>query len=188
MIFTKTALNGVLIIKPITFQDNRGHFFESYNEITFSKSGIQHNFVQENQSFSSYGVIRGLHAQNNQHAQAKLVRVIYGKVLDVVVDIRKNSPTFGKHISIELSQENNLQLLIPRGFLHGFSVLSETAIFSYKCDNFYNKSAECGVRYDDPSIDIDWKIPKNKIQVSEKDILMGGLQEITPYIEGEIYV
>lgn len=169
MNFIKTDLEGVLVIEPKIFEDERGYFFESYNETEFIKNGITNHFVQDNQSKSSYGVIRGLHCQLGEHAQAKLIRVLQGKVLDVAVDIRPNSKTFGKYIAIELSDENNWQLFIPRGLLHGFSVLSQTAVFAYKCDNFYCKDAEFGVCYDDPDIGIDWKIPKDKVISSKKD-------------------
>ena len=134
--------------------------------------------MQDNQSKSVYGVIRGLHCQLGEHAQAKLVRVLEGKVLDVAVDIRKNSQTFGKYVAVELSAENKRQLFIPRGFLHGFSVLSETAVFAYKCDNIYCKEAEFGIRYDDPEIDIDWKIPADKVITSEKDRIAKGLKDV----------
>jgi len=178
MNFIKTAIDGVIIVEPKIFQDARGYFFESYNEATFVQNGITNRFVQDNQSKSSYGVIRGLHCQLGEHAQAKLVRVLQGKVLDVAVDIRKDSPTFGKHVAVELSDENQRQLFIPRGFLHGFSVLSETAVFAYKCDNFYCKEAEFGIRYDDAEIGIDWKIPTDKIITSEKDRLANKLKDI----------
>ncbi len=178
MNFIKTAIDGVIIVEPRIFEDDRGYFFESYNQAEFLQNGISNVFVQDNQSKSCYGVIRGLHCQLGQHAQAKLVRVLEGKVLDVAVDIRKNSPTFGQHIAVELSAENKRQLFIPRGFLHGFSVLSETAIFAYKCDNLYHKEAEFGIRYDDPQIAIDWKIPPEKIITSEKDRLANSLKDI----------
>ena len=142
MKFIKTDIDGVVIIEPKVFEDNRGYFFESYNETEFNNNGITAKFVQDNQSKSSYGVIRGLHCQLGEHAQAKLVRVLKGKVLDVAVDARKNSSTYGKHVAVELSDENKRQLFIPRGFLHGFSVLSEEAVFAYKCDNTYCKEAE----------------------------------------------
>ena len=170
MNFIKTKIEGVFICEPKIFQDERGYFFESYNEKLFQQNGIANNFVQDNQSKSSYGVVRGLHCQTGDHAQAKLVRVLFGCVLDVAVDIRKGSNTFGQYVAVELSAGNNRQLFIPRGFLHGFSVLSETAIFSYKCDNFYCKDAEFGVRYDDPELGIDWGIPKDKMIVSGKDL------------------
>ena len=169
MNFIKTELDGCVIVEPAIFADERGYFFESYNEAEFFRNGITARFVQDNQSKSSYGVIRGLHCQLGEHAQAKLVRVLQGRVLDVAVDARKESPTFGRHIAVELSAENQRQLFIPRGFLHGFSVLRETAVFAYKCDNFYCKASEFGIRYDDKEIGIDWKIPADKVITSEKD-------------------
>ena len=178
MNFIKTELDGVVIVEPRVFEDERGYFFESYNEAEFIKNGITNKFVQDNQSKSSYGVIRGLHCQLGKHAQAKLVRVLEGKVLDVAVDVRKNSPTFGKHVAVELSADNKRQLFIPRGFLHGFSVLSETAVFAYKCDNLYCKAAEFGIRYDDEEIGIDWKVPADKVITSEKDRLANRLKDI----------
>lgn len=178
MNFIKTKLDGVIIVEPRVFEDERGYFFESYNEAEFIKNGIPNKFVQDNQSKSSYGVIRGLHCQLGEHAQAKLVRVLQGKVLDVAVDIRKNSPTFGQYVSVELSDENKRQLFIPRGFLHGFSVLSETAVFAYKCDNLYCKSAEFGIRYDDPEIGVDWGVPADRVVTSEKDRLANQLKDI----------
>lgn len=176
--FIKTELDGVYIIEPKIFEDARGYFFESYNEEEFIKNGIKNRFVQDNQSKSSYGVVRGLHCQLGEHAQAKLVRVLEGKVLDVAVDVRKGSPTFGKHVAVELSADNQRQLFIPRGFLHGFSVLSDTAIFAYKCDNFYCKAAEFGIRYDDEEIGVDWRVPEDKILTSEKDRLANKLKDI----------
>ncbi len=178
MNFIKTEIDGVFIIEPKVFEDARGYFFESYNEAEFIKNGISNRFVQDNQSKSSYGVIRGLHCQLGEHSQAKLVRVLKGRVLDVAVDIRRGSPTFGKHVAVELSDENNRQLFIPRHFLHGFSVLSEEAVFAYKCDNFYCKESEFGIRYDDPEIGIDWKIPAEKVITSEKDRLANKLKDI----------
>lgn len=169
MNFIETALEGVFIIEPKIFSDARGYFFESYNQSEFEKSGLYYNFVQDNQSKSSFGTIRGLHFQSGEFAQAKLVRVLQGKVLDVVVDLKLGSPTFGHHVSVELSDENNKQLLIPRGFGHGFSVLSDTAIFSYKCDNFYVPSSEGCVRFDDPDLAIDWQIDMEAVLISEKD-------------------
>jgi len=169
----ETGLKDCLIIKPRVFEDPRGYFFESFNKNTFEeKTGLSGNFVQDNQSFSSYGVIRGLHAQSGEFAQAKLVRVLKGEVLDVAVDARPGSPTYGKHISVKLSAENHLQLYVPRGFLHGFSVLSETAEFFYKCDNFYNKASELGVIYNDADLAIDWLIPADKAAVSDKDLIL----------------
>ncbi len=177
MTATETKLKGCFIIEPSVFQDDRGYFFESYNQQTFNNLiGKPVNFVQDNESFSSRGVIRGLHFQEGEFAQAKLVRVIKGSVLDVAVDIRKDSPTFGQHIAIELTEENKRQLFVPRGFAHGFSVLSDTAIFSYKCDNFYNKNAEAGILYNDQSLNIDWKIKPEEAQLSEKDIILPTLE------------
>ncbi|WP_096019878.1 dTDP-4-dehydrorhamnose 3,5-epimerase [Campylobacter lanienae] len=176
--FIKTEIDGVFVIEPKVFEDSRGYFFESYNEEEFIKNGITNRFVQDNQSKSSYGVIRGLHCQIGQHSQAKLIRVLAGNILDVAVDIRKGSPTFGKHIAIELSAQNQRQLFIPRDFLHGFSVLSQEAILSYKCDNLYCKEAEFGIRYDDPQIAIDWKIPAHEVIVSQKDLLSNSFKDI----------
>jgi len=170
MPFHKTNIPGLLIFEPKVFEDSRGYFFEAYNEQVFYNEGIDLRFVQDNQSKSSYGVIRGLHYQLHPYAQYKLVRTLEGTILDVAVDIRKGSPTFGKHFSIELSAENKKQLLIPAGFAHGFSVLSETAIVFYKCDKLYNKENEAGIRYNDVSLNIDWKIPAGKEIVSEKDL------------------
>ncbi|MFN8295310.1 MAG: dTDP-4-dehydrorhamnose 3,5-epimerase [Chitinophagales bacterium] len=164
-----TPLKDLYIIEPVVFTDNRGFFFESYNEAKLLEAGLNYNFIQDNHSKSSYGVLRGLHYQNNPYAQAKLVRVTQGKVLDVVVDIRKNSPTYLQHFSLELSDENKLQLLIPAGFAHGFVVLSDTCEFLYKCDNYYNKSSEGGIAYNDPALNIDWMIPEDDIILSEKD-------------------
>lgn len=178
MNFIKTAIEGVTIIEPKIFADERGYFFESYNETEFIKNGITNRFVQDNQSKSCYGVIRGLHCQLGEHSQAKLVRVLKGKVLDVAVDIRKGSPTFGKYVAVELSDENQRQLFIPRHFLHGFAVLSEEAIFAYKCDNLYCKESEFGIRYDDEEIGVDWGIPQDKIITSEKDRLANKLKDI----------
>lgn len=178
MNFIKTKIKDVIIVEPRIFNDERGYFFESYNQKAFKKGGIDCNFVQDNQSKSSYGVIRGLHCQLGEHAQAKLVRVLQGKVLDVAVDIRRNSPTFGQYVAVELSDENQRQLFIPRGFLHGFSVLSETAVFSYKVDNFYCKESEFGIRYDAPEFNIDWQIPKDKVITSEKDRIAHSLNDI----------
>ena len=166
---TKTAIDGVYIIEPQIFEDARGYFFESYNKEKLKEQGIDYDFIQDNQSKSSYGTVRGIHFQKGEYAQAKLVRVLEGKVLDVAVDLRKNSPTFGQYVSVELSAENNRQLMIPRGFGHGFSVLSETAIFAYKCDNVYCKAAEGGIRFNDPDIAVDWKIDEQDAILSDKD-------------------
>ena len=178
MNFIKTDIDGVIIVEPRIFPDSRGYFFESYNEQEFIKNGIPNRFVQDNQSKSSYGVVRGLHCQLGAHAQAKLVRVLQGKVLDVAVDVRRGSPTFGKHVAVELSDENMRQLFIPRDFLHGFSVLSDTAVFAYKVDNFYNKESEFGIRCDDPEINVNWRIPGNKIITSDKDRIANTLQDL----------
>ena len=178
MKFIKTNIEGVVIVEPTVYEDERGYFFESYNRAEFEANGICNEFVQDNQSKSRYGVIRGLHCQLGEHAQAKLVRVLSGKVLDVAVDIRKGSATFGKYVAVELSAENKRQLFIPRGFLHGFSVLSDEAVFAYKCDNFYCKKAEFGIRYDDEEIGVDWKIPIDKVVVSPKDCMANKLKDI----------
>ncbi|HEY4064511.1 MAG TPA: dTDP-4-dehydrorhamnose 3,5-epimerase [Puia sp.] len=170
MPFTTTRIPGLLLFEPAVYKDDRGYFFESYNEETFRKQGIDIRFVQDNQSFSTYGVIRGMHYQLDPHAQTKLIRVLQGKILDIAVDLRIGSPTYGQHMSIELSAENKLQFLIPRGFAHGFSVLSETAEVSYKCDGLYNKGSEGGIRYDDPALGIDWQVPADRAIVSPKDI------------------
>ncbi|PSK94439.1 dTDP-4-dehydrorhamnose 3,5-epimerase [Taibaiella chishuiensis] len=177
----ETKLKGCFIIEPQIFKDNRGYFFESFNEQKFeAATGHNGHFVQDNQSASSYGVIRGLHLQKGEHAQAKLVRVLEGKVLDVAVDLRPGSPTYGEWVAVELSAENNRQLYVPRGFGHGFSVLSETAVFAYKCDNGYNKEAEGGVQYNDPTLKIDWQIPAGKEVISEKDALLRPFSEFNP--------
>ena len=178
MNFIKTEIDGVFIIEPKVFEDARGYFFESYNEAEFIKNGISNRFVQDNQSKSSYGVIRGLHCQLGEHSQAKLVRVLKGRVLDVAVDIRRGSPTFGKHVAVELSDENKRCLLIPRGFAHGFSVLSEKAVFHYKCDAPWCKSAERGIRFDDPTLNIDWKVNLGMATVSDNDKELPFLQDI----------
>lgn len=169
----QTPIEDLLVITPNTFEDDRGYFFESYSEASFAKNGINLKFIQDNQSFSKHGVIRGLHFQAAPYAQAKLVRVLHGEILDVAVDIRKDSKTFGQHFSIVLSSENKKQLLVPKGFAHGFSVLSETAMVSYKVDEVYNKESESGIRYDDPFLAIDWKIDASKIIISEKDVVLG---------------
>ncbi len=173
----KTELKGCFILEPKVFQDYRGYFFESFNQQLINKlTNTSTNFVQDNESFSTKGVLRGLHYQIGEHAQAKLVRVVKGKVLDVAVDVRKDSGTFGKYISVELSEDNKRQLFVPRGFAHGFIVLSETAIFSYKCDNFYNKESEGGIIFNDSTLDINWQLPENEFLVSEKDILLPQLE------------
>ncbi len=164
-----TPLQDLFIVEPAVFADNRGFFYESYNAKKLQEAGQNYNFIQDNHSKSSYGVLRGLHYQNDPSAQTKLVRVTQGSVLDVVVDIRKGSPTFLHHFSLELSDENKLQLLIPRGFAHGFVVLSDTCEFLYKCDNYYDKASEGGIAYNDPTLNIDWRIPQQDIILSEKD-------------------
>ncbi len=173
----ETGIPNLLIIKPQKFSDPRGFFLESYNKEKYLNAGINYNFVQDNFSSSQYGVIRGLHYQLAPYSQAKLVQVIKGKIIDVVVDLRKESPTFGESYSIELSEENGLQLMIPRGFAHGFSVISKEALFTYKCDNLYNKDAERGIKYNDTSLGIDWKIPKKEAIISDKDILHPNFEE-----------
>jgi dTDP-4-dehydrorhamnose 3,5-epimerase len=170
MPFINTDLPGLMIFEPDVFEDQRGYFFESYNQRLFKDNGITNHFVQDNQSSSQYGVIRGLHYQLSPYAQAKLVRVLRGAILDVVVDIRKGSPGFGKIFSIELSDKNRKQLFIPAGFAHGFSVLSENAEVTYKCDKFYDKKSEAGIRYNDAELKINWRIPADKQIVSPRDI------------------
>ena len=170
MPFVPTTIPDLLIFEPSVYGDSRGHFFEAYNEKVFQQQGLHIKFVQDNQSQSSYGVIRGLHYQLPPFEQVKLVRVLQGRILDVAVDIRKGSPHFGKHFAIELSAENKKQLLVPAGFAHGFSVLSETATVLYKCDQFYSKESEGGIRYNDRSLNIDWKLPHDQAVISEKDL------------------
>ncbi|MBO6125743.1 MAG: dTDP-4-dehydrorhamnose 3,5-epimerase [Bacteroidaceae bacterium] len=165
----KTAIEGLLIIKPRVFEDARGYFFESFSQREFEEKVGKVTFVQDNESMSSYGVMRGLHFQYPPYTQSKLVRCVRGAVLDVAVDIRKGSPTYGKHVAVELSEENHLQFFIPHGFAHGFSVLSETAVFQYKCDNFYAPQADGGISILDQSLDIDWRIPVERAILSEKD-------------------
>lgn len=177
MIFSETKLKGCFVLEPSVFNDNRGYFFESFNKERFNQGiGVKVNFVQDNQSFSSKGVVRALHYQTGEHAQAKLVRVLSGNVLDVAVDLRKNSPTFGEHYSIELSSENKKQLFIPRGFAHGFAVLSNTAEFFYKCDNYYNKTSEGGIIFNDPTLNIDWNLSTDQYKISEKDLALPTLE------------
>jgi dTDP-4-dehydrorhamnose 3,5-epimerase len=168
---TETNLFGCIIFEPNIFIDERGSFFESYNTRFFNEVfGKEIKFIQDNQSFSKRGVLRGLHFQKGEFSQAKLVRVIQGKILDIVVDIRKDSPTFGENFSVVLSAKNGKQLFVPRGFAHGFVVLSKTARFFYKCDNYYNKASEGGIAYNDPDLDIDWKLSKDDLVLSEKDL------------------
>lgn len=164
-----TAIDGVVIIEPKVFKDSRGYFFESFSQGEFEEKVRKINFVQDNESMSSYGVMRGLHFQCPPFAQAKLVRCVKGAVLDVAVDIRKGSSTYGQHVAVELTEDNHRQFFIPRGFAHGFAVLSETAIFQYKCDNFYAPQADGGISIVDESLGIDWRIPTDKVLLSEKD-------------------
>lgn len=179
MKIVKTPIEGVVIIEPQIFEDARGYFFESWNKAKMAEAGLDYDFIQDNQSKSCYGTIRGVHFQKGEFSQAKLVRVLQGTVLDVAVDLRKDSPTFGKHVAVELSAENNRQLMIPRGFGHGFSVLTPTAVFAYKCDNVYNKASEGGVRFDDPELGIDWKINPKDAVLSDKDKVLPLLKDIT---------
>ncbi|QEC68015.1 dTDP-4-dehydrorhamnose 3,5-epimerase [Panacibacter ginsenosidivorans] len=176
----ETPLKDCYIIHDTVFEDSRGYFFESFNQQKFTAlTGIANPFVQDNQSRSVRGVLRGLHFQRGEHAQAKLVRVLQGSVLDVAVDIRKDSPTFGKHFAMELSDTSKTQLYIPRGFAHGFIVLSDTAVFFYKCDNVYNKQSESGIIYNDPALGIDWKLDEASLLLSEKDKVNPLLKDIT---------
>lgn len=175
----KTAIEGVVIIEPRIFKDERGYFFESFNQKEFEEKVCKTTFVQDNESKSSYGVIRGLHFQKPPFAQSKLVRVIKGSVLDVAVDIRKGSPTFGQHVAVELTEENHRQFFIPKGFAHGFAVLSDEVIFQYKCDEFYHPESEGAIAWNDPELGIDWRILEDKVVLSEKDKNSLNLLEIT---------
>ena len=173
----KTAIDGVVIIEPKVFKDQRGYFFESFSQREFEAKVRKINFVQDNESMSSYGVMRGLHFQRPPYTQSKLVRCVKGKVLDVAVDIRKGSPTYGQHVAVELSEDNHRQFFVPRGFAHGFAVLSDTAVFQYKCDNFYAPQADGGISIKDERLGIDWKIPTDKAVLSEKDTLHSCLKD-----------
>ena len=166
----ETSIDGVVIIEPKVFKDTRGYFFESFSQREFEEKVRKINFVQDNESMSSYGVMRGLHFQCPPYSQSKLVRCVKGSVLDVAVDIRKNSPTFGQHVAVELTDENHRQFFIPRGFAHGFAVLSEVAVFQYKCDNFYHPESDGGISIKDKSLGIDWRIPLDLVLLSEKDL------------------
>ena len=178
MNFIPTHLSGCFVLEPKVFKDERGYFMESFNETTFNKGvGQKVNFVQDNQSFSSKGVLRGLHYQTGEHAQAKLVRVLQGEVLDIAVDIRPDSKTFGESISVLLSSENQRQFFVPRGFAHGFLVLSETATFFYKCDNFYNKESEGGIIFNDKTLNVDWQFDESQLIISEKDQFLPSLEK-----------
>lgn len=168
----ETFIKDLVVLTPDVFEDARGYFFEGYNKNKFSALGIAIDFVQDNQSFSQRGTLRGLHYQNPPFAQTKLVRVLQGEIMDVTVDLRKDSPTYGQHFGIKLTAENKKQLLVPQGFAHGFSVLSETAVVLYKCDQFYNKASEGGIRFDDPFLNIDWGMDLNEAIVSEKDLVL----------------
>jgi len=175
----ETKLKDCLIVKDTLFKDPRGYFFESFNQKKFNElTGLNVQFVQDNQSKSTKGVLRGLHFQLGEHAQAKLVRVLNGVVLDVAVDVRPNSKTFGEHVAIELTAENETQLFVPRGFAHGFVVLSDTATFFYKCDNYYNKLSEGGIIYNDPQLSINWQLPSEDLLLSDKDLLLNNLNDI----------
>lgn len=173
----ETAIEGVVILEPRLFEDARGYFFESFSQRDFEEKVGRVNFVQDNESKSFYGVLRGLHYQLAPYEQAKLVRVVKGCVWDVNVDLRKDSPTFGKHVAVELSEKNKRQLFIPKGFAHGFAVLSEEVIFQYKCDNYYTPGQEGGIRFDDPELGIDWRIPQKDILCSEKDKQLKSFRE-----------
>ena len=173
----KTPFKGCFVIEPQLFSDDRGYFFETFNEKKFLElTGLTVSFVQDNEAFSNKGIVRGLHFQKGKHAQAKLVRVIQGKVLDVAVDLREDSDTYGEHFSMILSGENKKQLFIPRGFAHGYSVLEDHTVFVYKCDNYYHKESEGGIIYNDEELNIDWMLPESEIQLSEKDKVLPGLK------------
>lgn len=174
MPFLTTPIADLIVFEPAVFHDDRGYFFESYNQKVWADAGVHIDFVQDNQARSTRGVLRGLHYQTGEMAQAKLVRVVEGEVLDVAVDLREHSPTLGQWYSVRLSAENKRQLLVPRGFAHGYVVLSETAEFAYKCDNFYSKAHEGGLRFDDPILGIDWQFDLDKVLVSEKDLALPG--------------
>lgn len=173
----KTEIEGLVIVEPRIFRDDRGYFYESFSQREFEENVCRTTFVQDNQSMSSYGVVRGLHFQKPPYCQSKLVRCIKGAVLDVAVDIRKGSPTFGKYVAVELTEDNHRQFFVPRGFAHGFAVLSEVAVFQYKCDNYYNKESEGAIAWDDEQIAVDWRLPSEKVILSEKDKLSKPLAE-----------
>lgn len=174
----ETGIKGVLILEPQVFGDSRGYFFESFSQKQFDELVGETVFVQDNESKSSYGVVRGLHYQLPPYTQAKLVRVVKGCVWDVAVDLRKGSETYGQHIAVELSEENKKQFFIPKGFAHGFAVLSEEAIFQYKCDHYYAPGHEGGIKFDDAALGIDWRIPREKMILSEKDLQLGGFEGV----------
>ncbi len=183
MPFTTTHIEGLVIFDPQVWGDDRGYFYESYNANTFKAAGIETVFVQDNQAYSSYGVLRGLHYQVGEFAQAKLVRCIQGEVLDVVVDIRPDSETYGQHLGVLLNEDNKRQLFVPRGFAHGYVVLSDTALFAYKCDHFYSKEHEGGLAFNDPSLNIDWKIDLKHAQLSDKDKIQPLFGNHLPYFK-----
>lgn len=178
MTIKKTFIQDLVVITPRVFEDSRGYFFEAYNKAKFQENGMEYQFIQDNQSFSKRGVIRGLHLQINPFAQAKLVRVLEGEILDVAVDLRKDSPTYGQHFSVLLSAENKKQLMVPHGFAHGFSVLSETASVMYKVDQLYHKDSERGIRFDDPTLAIDWQLNADEVIVSDKDLILPSFNDI----------
>lgn len=178
MTIEKTFIKDLVIIEPKIFEDERGYFFEAYNQAKCNQAGINYKFIQDNQSFSKRGVIRGLHLQINPFAQAKLIRVLEGEILDVAVDLRKNSPTYGQYESVILSAKNKKQLMVPPGFAHGFSVLSDTASVLYKVDQVYDKNSERGIRFDDPTLNIDWQLNPNEIIVSDKDLVLPYFEDI----------
>jgi dTDP-4-dehydrorhamnose 3,5-epimerase len=173
----ETKIQGLLIIEPKIFSDDRGYFYETFQAKRYKDAGIDADFIQDNEAFSGYGVVRGLHYQLAPYAQAKLVRVIQGVVLDIAVDIRKGSPTFGQWVGLELSETNKCQFYIPRGFAHGYSVISKTAIFSYKCDNQYHPQSERGINIKDTSLNLDWKLPENEMIISSKDTVLPNLEK-----------
>jgi dTDP-4-dehydrorhamnose 3,5-epimerase len=178
MTVEQTFIKDLVVITPRVFEDSRGYFFEAYNQAKFQENGMEYQFIQDNQSFSKRGVIRGLHLQINPFAQAKLVRVLEGEILDVAVDLRKDSPTYGQHFSVLLSAENKKQLMVPHGFAHGFSVLSETASVMYKVDQLYHKDSERGIRFDDPTLAIDWQLNADEVIVSDKDLILPSFNDI----------
>ena len=180
MNISHTELPGVLILRPDVFKDDRGSFLESYNRQRHTSNGLSFDWVQDNLSSSRYGVVRGLHYQLEPHAQAKIVQAVWGRIRDVVVDMRKGSPTFGRHLSVDLDSEERTQILIPKGFAHGFSVLSDTAVVMYKTDAYYHKVSESGIRYDDPELGIDWGVPSDSIIVSPKDVELPFFSEVQP--------
>lgn len=180
----ETDIHGLMVVEPEVFGDSRGYFFESFSKRKFEElTGIKVDFVQDNESMSSYGVVRGLHFQKGRHAQAKLVRVVKGKVLDVAVDLRPDSPTFGRYHAIELTEDNHLQFFIPKGFAHGFSVLSEEAVLQYKCDEYYAPDHEGGIAWNDPELNIDWRVPEDKVVVSQKDTCHPSFAQISALLQ-----